>query len=609
LAVGQDWGSEWSPRSHAGWPCPFDWLNLMAKKYLSLEEAAALVGISEEKLKEARAAGDIRGFADRGNWKFRQEDLEELARTIQADSSPDVPIFGGDNVLDDDEGIAEQPTTIRRSDSNVLTDDDLAGDEGASDSGVRLVFDQALGGHSEDSGSVDIPVSLSDSSEEMVLASDDSEGGSIEIPLSLGDSAEELHLDLDEGESSEIALDFDRSDSDVRLASDLDDESLADSSADVLVSGQVSDSDVRLLAQDSPAATDADSDVLSLDGPDSGSDIALASDVRVLKTDSDSDVKLVGGDSDSDVRLLPADSDSDVKLAKTEPGIILSADDDEEEEMLELGGDSGISLDVAPDSGISLDMADDSGIALDVGTDSDISLAMDDDESITLDVAADSGISLDVPADSGISLDMPADSGISLDASATEATIPVMSLEKSSAETLVQMPAFDSDDDESEFELGDLEGDSSGDTSVLLFDDDDATTAGSAATVSRAGAESEETFDLEAHDAFDDDDLGDDVFDDDIEDFADDEEFMADDDAFDDEFGGGDGASEFASPAPGVAMAPVEQEWGGVVFSAVLLASLAMLLCGGVMIDLVRFMWKSGENGAVAGPLVQMLGM
>ncbi|MBI1314173.1 hypothetical protein GC176_23000 [bacterium] len=584
----------------------------MAKKYLSLEEAAAQIGITEEQLKDARARGDIRGFNDRGSWKFRPADLDEYARTIQADSSPEVPIFGGDNVLDDDDEIAEQPTKIRRSDSNILTDDDLAGTEGTSDSGVRLVFDQDLvSDQSDDSSSVDIPVSLGDSSEEMDLIDDDGDSsGSVAIPLSLGDSAEELHLDLDEGDSGDLALDLDRSDSDVKLASEADDESLADSSADVLISGQVSDSDVRLLAQDTPrASADLDSDVLSIDGGGSGSDIALASDIRVINTDSDSDVKLVGADSDSDVRLLPAagESDSDVKLGDTEAGIVLEAHADDESGMLELGGDSGIALDVDPDSGISLDMADDSGIALDVGTDSDISLAMDDDESITLDVAADSGISLDVPADSGISLDMPADSGLSLDSSATEATIPVMNLDKSSSETLVQMPAYESDDDESEFELGDLEGDSSGDTSVLLFDDDDVT-AGSAATVSRAGAESEETFDLEAHDAFDDDDLGDDVFDDDIEDFADDEEFMADDDAFDDEFGGGDTQGEYAAPSPGVAMAPVEQEWGGVVFSAVLLASIAMLLCGGVMIDLVRFMWKSGESGAIAGPLVDMLG-
>ncbi|MHC4876002.1 MAG: helix-turn-helix domain-containing protein [Planctomycetota bacterium] len=582
----------------------------MAKKYLSLEEAAAHVGISEEQLKDARANGDLRGFADRGNWKFRQEDLDEFARKIQEDSSPDVPLFGGDNVLDDEDAIAEQPTTIRKGDSSVLTDDDLQGEEGASDSGVRLVLDQELVTDSSDE-SVDIPVSLGESSQDMMLDSDvDSDSGSVDIPLSLGDSAEELHLDLDEGESAELALDLDRSDSDVKLASDVDDESLADSSADVLISGQASDSDVRLLAQDSPkgSADDVDSDVLGIDPSASGSDLALTSDVRLINTDSDSDVQLVGSDSDSDVRLLPAegDSDSDVKLADTEAGIVLD-DIEAEDEVLELGGDSGIALDADPDSGISLDMADDSGIALDVGTDSDISLAMDDDESITLDVASDSGISLDVPADSGISLDMPADSGLSLDASATEATIPIQG-QQSSADTLVQMPAYSADEGESEFELGELEGESSGDTSVLLFDDEDDATEGASATVVRQGATSEDTFDLEAHDAFDDDDLGDDVFDDDIEDFADDEEFMADEDAFDDEFGGGE-SQEFAAPTPGMAMAPVEQEWGGLVFGAVLVASLAMMVCGGVMFDLVRYMWKAGENGVVAGPLVDMIGM
>ena len=46
----------------------------MAKKYLSLEEAAGMLGISEDELKRAREKGDIRGFADRGNWKFRQNE-------------------------------------------------------------------------------------------------------------------------------------------------------------------------------------------------------------------------------------------------------------------------------------------------------------------------------------------------------------------------------------------------------------------------------------------------------------------------------------------------------------------------------------------------------
>ena len=39
----------------------------MAKKYLSLSEAAEQLGISEDALKARREANEIRGFADRGN--------------------------------------------------------------------------------------------------------------------------------------------------------------------------------------------------------------------------------------------------------------------------------------------------------------------------------------------------------------------------------------------------------------------------------------------------------------------------------------------------------------------------------------------------------------
>jgi excisionase family DNA binding protein len=60
------------------------------KKYLSLEEAAARLAVSKDQLIRMRESGDIRGFADRGTWKFRVEDVDELARTRQADSSPEV---------------------------------------------------------------------------------------------------------------------------------------------------------------------------------------------------------------------------------------------------------------------------------------------------------------------------------------------------------------------------------------------------------------------------------------------------------------------------------------------------------------------------------------
>ena len=44
----------------------------MAKKYLTLQEAAKKIGITPDQLAREREDGAIRGFANRGSWKFRQ---------------------------------------------------------------------------------------------------------------------------------------------------------------------------------------------------------------------------------------------------------------------------------------------------------------------------------------------------------------------------------------------------------------------------------------------------------------------------------------------------------------------------------------------------------
>ena len=72
----------------------------MAKKYLSLEEAASLLGISVDDVRRAREKGDLRGFQDRGSWKFREQDIDEFRRSQQADSSPDMPMLSADGAID-----------------------------------------------------------------------------------------------------------------------------------------------------------------------------------------------------------------------------------------------------------------------------------------------------------------------------------------------------------------------------------------------------------------------------------------------------------------------------------------------------------------------------
>src|SRR4029078_6731272 len=102
----------------------------MAKKYLSIEEAAAQIGVDATELNRLREKGMIRAFADRGTWKFKEEDVEKLLRSREADSSPDVTInlapvdnstvnlppveeSADASVIDDEDVLAEQPTIVR----------------------------------------------------------------------------------------------------------------------------------------------------------------------------------------------------------------------------------------------------------------------------------------------------------------------------------------------------------------------------------------------------------------------------------------------------------------------------------------------------------------
>ena len=295
----------------------------MAKKYLSIEEACAQLGITVDEMNRLREGGEIRGFSDRGTWKFKPEDIEELARTRQADSSPSVLIIdsdvglavdgdgssvvlgtedssvvlsdepeGSSVLLSDEDDVGQQPTIIRKDESAL---------EGiGSDSDVRLVLDDSL---------------TEDSSPDVVAA-----GGS----------------DSD----SDVRLVDDSSDSDVKLVSD------------------ASDSDVRL-ASPAPLSDESDSDVqLVSDG--SQSEIVLES--ATGEGGSDSDVKLIGADAgtEEEIALAPL-ADSSPAVVDPESGISLEP------------ADSGIAHEPA-DSGISL-MDEDSGIAL--AADSGISLAGD----------------------------------------------------------------------------------------------------------------------------------------------------------------------------------------------------------------------------------------
>src|SRR6516162_3890709 len=64
----------------------------MVQGYYTLDEAARILGMDAERLNQMAQKREIRAFADRGTWRFRTQDVEEMARRLGLGSSPDLQL-------------------------------------------------------------------------------------------------------------------------------------------------------------------------------------------------------------------------------------------------------------------------------------------------------------------------------------------------------------------------------------------------------------------------------------------------------------------------------------------------------------------------------------
>jgi len=535
----------------------------MASKYLSIEETVEFLGIPQAEVNRLRGTGELRGFADRGTWKFRAEDVEEFARSRQADSSVDGGLGGDDpslededfettgttSLLDDDDGVmADQPTLVQQS----LDDEPLLVDD-TSDSDVRLVIDPSL---------------------------------------ELDDSSDDDDVQLVVGDEPAVA-DMNESDSDVRLIAnsvESDDAPILSVDDDAPILSVDDDAPILSVDDDAPILSE-DDDAPILVEDDDAPILVEDDDAPILVEDDDAPILVVDDDapvmaeSDSEVRLVAdpvtedpgmAGSDSDVKLVASdalEATMLETPRAVEDLDMTEIAEGSGVSLEPAADSGISLETVAESGISLEVGDESGISLE-----------SSGSGVDLgDVTiADSGISLDLDSETA---------------------DETQVEVPAMV--DDGTDFEMAgadDEEADT--DTSVLLFDDEEDADDYSA-TVVKKSADHDDIFD-EFTDIGGDDDLDevdDDIFGDDDELGGDLDVFDADDDVFDDEE-----AEDYAVPVEQRIVAAVEHEWGVGTFLAMMFSTGLMVFCGMVMFELVKSIWGWQDPTPITGGLIDAVG-
>jgi excisionase family DNA binding protein len=572
-----------------------------AKKYLSLEDAADVLGVSKDELVRLRERGAVRGFADRGTWKFKAEDVEEYKRRKQADSDPDVPLMRDDDrsvLAADDDEVGDQPTVVRSpKSSNALSDSD-----------VRLILDESLSGPLDSdpevgvsaSGPSDSDVSLADEPQGLV-----DDGSDSDVKLVSSDSVSDVSLN-EGGSDSDVKLVGSDSDSDVSLSDDAGGTVDSRSDSDVKLIGSESDSDVALSGQPGgyvDAGSDSDVNV----APDSDSEIVLASDSKDdWEVRSDSDVRLV-----ADKTGGPA-SDSDVNLVSATDEIALSGEADE-------GGSVFEDLTTADDSGIALELAD-SGIALEDAADSGISLAAAADSGIALEHLADSGISLSDESDEDATYTLADDSGLSLESKKSkktardrdelDGTVPMLDVgDEDQSDTAMEVPTLD--DEDSEYQIAGADSD----TGELNFDDDD-----SATFAKQGGRRSSETMEAEALDFdesgefgevedFDEDlEVPEDILGEDEEDVDQGDVFGAGDEDFEPAFESGESQVEFMAPAGGRAAAAVEAEWGAGAFAGLALSTVLMVVCALLMFDLIRTMWAYKEPYAVNSFLLETIG-
>ena len=349
----------------------------MANKYMTLEEAAAYLGMSTDKLMRLREQGEIRGFVDRGSWKFTRESVEELGRLMQTDSSPDIPIITNvpltadeinedvplqaddeefeidfdDAFFEEDEVDAPPPVAV------VEEDNEYEFEEVATDDAVEVDFDESFFEEDEE----DAPVAV-------VEVDDEDE---VEYAEVAADSAVEMDFDDSFFDDDEIKIVEDAtvaadiSDADIRLVAEEVGETVIEDIAfeDGALDFSSSDSDVRLAFDDS--VFDSDPDLVEI-----GSDVQLSGDSSLdveadlvaeelasssvmnfsedtgEARDSDSDVQLIEHASDSDVSFVEeADSDSDIRL----PDDFVDESDESSELLVGLDTQSDIQLMTAPD--------------------------------------------------------------------------------------------------------------------------------------------------------------------------------------------------------------------------------------------------------------------
>ncbi len=313
-------------------------------KLITLDDAAAQLGMTTEQVLEARSKNQIFGYRDGSTWKFKESELERFAQQKGVELGDAEPPTGGSTSSGRLPKIAEIDADL---DELVDVEDVKSEDEEQDTDGPDsvLVSEEELGSSEHSAGSTII------GKDELSVEADD-------LPVT--------EIDEPEGVGS----------SDLRLAG----------ASDIGLAG---DSEIRLAES---GLLDGSGSQLRLDG--SGSELKLGGE-----STGGSELKLSGESTGgSELRLA---SDTAGSNLLTGDDLVDAEDGDDDDLILDAETLEGESLELSDDE-LLLESDSVSGLDLDV-MESDVDV-LDGGSDITLN-SSDSGINLTSPSDSGISLE------------------------------------------------------------------------------------------------------------------------------------------------------------------------------------------------------------
>lgn len=182
--------------------------------YVPLEEAAKILGVSNEELVEMRSRGEIFGYRDGSSWKFKEEEIERVQAELQGDALDEDA--GGSSILvsgREGSGVGSQlGLDANTSDLNLASTSDiglgsdlrLADDDVDSKAGSNIGSDVKLVADPSSGSGVRLVNRTPDDDDDDLLLAPESDGQSSDIDLGsdlklAADSGVDLASDLSGG--------------------------------------------------------------------------------------------------------------------------------------------------------------------------------------------------------------------------------------------------------------------------------------------------------------------------------------------------------------------------------------------------------------------------